>query len=100
MRKIAIVLLVLLIAAPFAVFAEGSRESAAAGAVELRLAWWGNPTRDERTLKAVDLFLQRNPNVTIEPETTGWGGYWDRINTQAAAGNLPTHAHDTVMLQL
>lgn len=90
MRKIAIVLFAILIAAPFAVFTEGSKESSEpGGAVNLRLAWWGNPTRDERTLKAIELYQQRNPNVTIEPETTGWAGYWDRINTQAAAGNLP-----------
>lgn len=55
----------------------------------LRLAWWGNPVRDEKTLGVVDLYMQNNQNVIIEPETTGWGGYWDRINTQAAAGSLP-----------
>ncbi len=57
--------------------------------VELRLGWWGNPTRDERTYGVIDLYTTAYPNVTIEPETVGWGGYWDRINTQVAAGNLP-----------
>jgi len=33
--------------------------------------------------------MQKFPNVTIEPETIGWGGYWDRLNTQVAARNLP-----------
>jgi multiple sugar transport system substrate-binding protein len=72
-------------------FAEGGKEGAGAssGPVTLRLAWWGNPTRDERTLKVVDLYMKMYPNVTIEPETVGWGGYWDRINTQVASGSMP-----------
>jgi multiple sugar transport system substrate-binding protein len=37
----------------------------------------------------ITLFEQRNPGVIIEAEPTGWAGYWDRINTLAAAGNLP-----------
>src|SRR5512138_523396 len=61
----------------------------AAKKVTLRLAWWGNPTRDERTLKVVDLYMSKNPDVTIEIETTGWAGYWDKLGSQAAARNLP-----------
>ncbi len=63
--------------------AEESKEST------MRLAWWGNPTRDERTYKAVEMFQAAYPEITIETETTGWGGYWDKMNTQAAAGSLP-----------
>jgi len=33
--------------------------------------------------------MQENPNVKIETETTGWTGYWDRINTQVASASLP-----------
>lgn len=61
----------------------------AAADTALRVAWWGNPTRDERTLKVIDMFQAKYPNITIEPETVGWGGYWDRINTQVAAGTMP-----------
>lgn len=57
--------------------------------VTLRLAWWGNPTRDERTIKAVELYTKLNPHVVIETETTGWAGYWDKLASQAAANNLP-----------
>ncbi|MDR1788569.1 MAG: extracellular solute-binding protein [Treponema sp.] len=55
----------------------------------LRLAWWGNTVRDEQTLKVVDLFTSRNPGVTIDTETVGWGGYWDKLNTQAATKSVP-----------
>ena len=57
--------------------------------VTLRLAWWGNPTRDARTIEVVKMYMKKNPNVIIETETTGWQGYWDKLNTQAAAKNLP-----------
>ncbi len=84
MRKIAVAVLVLLtFVLPVCNLAADDTK------VSMRVAWWGNPTRDERTLKVIDLYQKNYPNVTIEAETVGWGGYWDRINTQAAAGNLP-----------
>jgi multiple sugar transport system substrate-binding protein len=88
MKRIAILLLIAAaFLLPVCLMATGQTEST--GAVTMRLGWWGNPTRDERTLKVIELYQQRHPNVTIEPETVGWGGYWDRINTQVAANNLP-----------
>ncbi|AEC02093.1 ABC transporter substrate-binding protein [Parasphaerochaeta coccoides] len=89
MRKARIVisLVVVLLLVPAFVFAQGARESAAQ--TTMRLAWWGNPTRDAKTYAAIDAYTAANPKVTIEPETTGWAGYWDKMNTQAAAGNLP-----------
>jgi multiple sugar transport system substrate-binding protein len=32
------------------------------------------------------LFKSKNPGVNIDTEATGWGGYWDKVNTQAASG--------------
>jgi multiple sugar transport system substrate-binding protein len=53
------------------------------------MTWWGNTVRDERTIKTAKLYESKNPGVTIDTETTGWGGYWDKVNTQAASNNLP-----------
>jgi len=55
----------------------------------LRYAWWGNNTRDERTNKVTQLFMEKNSAVTIETEATGWDGYWLKLNTQVSAGSLP-----------
>lgn len=55
----------------------------------LRVAWWGNPTRDERTIEVIEMYQKANPHITIEYETTGWAGYWDKLAAQAAANNLP-----------
>ncbi len=85
MRKLSLfVALLVFISSAGILVGEGKAE-----AVTLRLAWWGNPTRDERTLKVVDMYQKAFPNVTIEPETVGWAGYWDRINTQVASNSMP-----------
>jgi multiple sugar transport system substrate-binding protein len=86
MKKIGLVLAVLLV--PAAIFAAPRRDSGAQNNY-MRLAWWGNTVRDEKTIKTAELYQSRNAGITIETETTGWAGYWDKLNTQAAAGNLP-----------
>jgi multiple sugar transport system substrate-binding protein len=55
----------------------------------MRLTWWGNTVRDEQMARVAELFKSKNPGVTIDLETTGWGGYWDKVNTQAASGSVP-----------
>lgn len=55
----------------------------------LRVAWWGNTTRNERTQKVFDLYSQKFPNVTFEAEVVAWDGYWDKLATQTAANMLP-----------
>ena len=68
--------------------------------VTLRVAWWGNPTRDARTLKVIEMYMAKHPNVIIQPETTAWAGYWDKLATQAAANVLPdVMQHDYVYLR-
>ncbi|SFL90896.1 carbohydrate ABC transporter substrate-binding protein, CUT1 family [Gracilibacillus orientalis] len=57
--------------------------------VELRMLWWGSQDRHDRTLEVIDLYMEENPNVTISAEFTGWDGYWEKMATQAAGGNLP-----------
>lgn len=57
--------------------------------ITLSLCWWGNQTRNDVTKKAVDLYMEQNPNVEIKVEFTDWPGYWDKLSTMAAGGNLP-----------
>jgi multiple sugar transport system substrate-binding protein len=87
MKKV--LLLLSFIAVSTALFANGAKDSGGSGKDYMRLTWWGNTVRDERTLKTAQLYQSKNPGVTIETETTGWAGYWDKLNTQASAGNLP-----------
>lgn len=72
----------------------GSQESSASGdsaggASQLRVAWWGNQVRNERTDGALKLFTEQNPDITFENEFTDWGGYWDKLATQSAGNELP-----------
>jgi multiple sugar transport system substrate-binding protein len=57
--------------------------------ITLSLFWWGNQTRNDVTKKAIDLYMQQNPNIEINPEFTDWSGYWDKLATMTAGGNMP-----------
>jgi len=73
--------------------ASGSTGSTAAKAsdakVELRFMWWGNDTRNAMTMKVIEAYQAANPNVTIKPEPTDWGSYWDKLATMTAGNNTP-----------
>lgn len=58
-------------------------------AIELRIGWWGNITRNKLYDSICDLWTKRNPNVTLVRENAGWADYWTKVATQAAGKNLP-----------
>ncbi|WP_298883955.1 ABC transporter substrate-binding protein [uncultured Bradyrhizobium sp.] len=62
---------------------------AAAGAMRLRMFWWGAKERAERTEKVNQLYLSGHPDMTISGETLGWTDYWARLATQTAGRNAP-----------
>jgi len=53
------------------------------------MSWWGSQVRHDGTIKAIEMYMDKNPNVKIEYEYSGWDGYWDKIAAQAAANELP-----------
>ncbi|CAM3661557.1 ABC transporter substrate-binding protein [Marinicrinis lubricantis] len=57
--------------------------------VTIRLLWWGSQTRHDLTLEAIKLYEENNPHVTIEPEFTGWSGYWEKLAAMVAGNNMP-----------
>ncbi|GAA1918715.1 extracellular solute-binding protein [Streptomyces sodiiphilus] len=59
------------------------------GQVTLRFSWWGNDSRHELTQQAIDLFEEKNPDITVEPEFSDWDSYYDRLTTQMASGKSP-----------
>ena len=68
------------LAAPW-VHAQGKRT--------LRFAWWGGASRHAATLKALDLFEQRNPGLRVKAEYMGFNGYLERLTTQIAGRAEP-----------
>lgn len=64
-----------------------SRSPASAQEVTLRMAWWGSEERHNRTLEALELFSEKNPNLTVDPEITS--DYFEKLAVQVAGGNAP-----------
>jgi multiple sugar transport system substrate-binding protein len=53
------------------------------------MGWWGGADRAKRTQQVMDLFKQKHPEWTLAGQSTSFGDYWTKMNTQAAAGGLP-----------
>ena len=88
MKKI-LIALCLVFCLSFGLFATASGEEGPAdGQKTLRVAWWTNEVRTKITNEIFELYMSKNPNIDIEAEFSGWGGYWDKLSIQAASGNL------------
>lgn len=59
------------------------------GKTTLKMCWWGNQTRNDATQEAVKLYMEQHPDINIEVEFMDWSGYWDKLSTVAAGGELP-----------
>ncbi|MEC9491032.1 MAG: extracellular solute-binding protein [Halanaerobiales bacterium] len=85
MKKLILSLMIialLLTSIPTAVLAQDEE-------ITLRMAWWGSQNRHTRTLRVIEMYEELNPNVNIEPQYTGWTGYWEKMAAQAAGDRLP-----------
>lgn len=60
------------------------------GPAELRMGWWGNDDRAQRTLAVIELFEAAYPDITIVGEPNGGAGdHFQLLDTQLAANNAP-----------
>ena len=76
--------------APAAAAQPTSAPAAASGQkVELRFAWWGSQDRHNRTIKAIEMFQQAHPNISITYEFAGFTDYFTKMSTYATGSNLP-----------
>lgn len=66
-----------------------TEEPASDEPVTLSFTWWGNDDRAARYQKAIDLFEQENPNITINGSFSDYDSYWSKRTTEAAGRNLP-----------
>ncbi|MFI7604218.1 ABC transporter substrate-binding protein [Micromonospora sp. NPDC049366] len=71
------------------------------GPVTLSVFWWGDAKRAELTERALRLYTERNPRVGFRVTWQGADGYYDRLATQAAGGNVPdiVQVDDTVLTE-
>lgn len=63
--------------------------AALAAPEEIRISWWGGNSRHQATLKAIELFEQKYPDIKVKAEYAGWEGYLSRLTVQIAGGNEP-----------
>jgi multiple sugar transport system substrate-binding protein len=64
-------------------------DGASAGQVELRVMWWGDQARADRTNEALKVFMEKNPDIKVIGEFAPNSGYFDKLNTQLASGTAP-----------
>ena len=55
----------------------------------LRFTGGGAAVRNDLTQKAIDLYMEINPDVQINAQFADWTGYWDKLSAMAAGGNMP-----------
>ena len=67
----------------------GGNQDSGDGQTVIRVSWWGSDERHNMTTEAIALFEEKNPDIRVEPEYTGFDSYWERLTTQAAGSNLP-----------
>ncbi len=56
---------------------------------DLQFMFWGEGNQNEKLLAAIDIFKQRNPKVKVNPQYSGFSGYYDKLATRVAGGNPP-----------
>jgi len=64
-------------------------ETAKEEKVTIRFSWWGSDTRHEATLKVMDMYMQKHPNVTIEGEYGAFDSFYQKLQTQLGGGTEP-----------
>lgn len=55
----------------------------------LKMAWWGNQVRNERTQSVFDKYHELNPSIIINGQFFQWDDYWNKLATQVAGKKLP-----------
>ncbi|MBY0144339.1 ABC transporter substrate-binding protein [Neobacillus niacini] len=95
MRKFSLALLCLLLLLSITACSSSSEEDSGSNGeigsnkVTLRVAWWGGQPRHDSTIKVIEMYEKKNPNVKIVAEYANWDDYWKKLAPMAAASQLP-----------
>ena len=68
---------------------EVAADSNTSGEKKLTVTWWGNQTRNERTISTLNLYAEQNAGVTFDPQVAEWADYWNKLATASAGKALP-----------
>lgn len=64
--------------------------------ITLRFNWWGGDSRHEKTLKAIEAFEAKYPNITVEAEYEAFSGHEEKVALALKAGS----AADVIQLNM
>ncbi|MBQ2834225.1 MAG: extracellular solute-binding protein, partial [Clostridia bacterium] len=81
MKKLCTVLMAVLLAALVLTTAMAADEP-------MRMTWWGSESSNKIYLGVSDMFSQEL-GIEVENEYLSWDDYWTKLNTLAAANDLP-----------
>ena len=62
---------------------ESSATSESSEPVTLRYMWWGSQTRHDQNIEMLEMYMEQNPNVTVEYEYGGFDTYWDKASADS-----------------
>jgi oligogalacturonide transport system substrate-binding protein len=57
--------------------------------VTIRFSWWGPESRYDKTMEAIKLFQEKNPNVKVKAEFGEWTGFKKKMNMKIAGNDEP-----------
>lgn len=66
-----------------------SSSTSSSAPVEIRVAWWGDTTRNKLYEQILDAFEAEYPNIKTVREPLSWTDYWDKLTVQSASGGAP-----------
>ncbi|MBN8620369.1 MAG: extracellular solute-binding protein [Anaerolineae bacterium] len=94
MRKVSIAFIVLLslllVFSIQPIMAQSELPAYTGGPAELRMGWWGNDDRAQRTQQVIELFQAAYPDIKVIGEPNGGAGdHFQILDTQLAANNAP-----------
>ena len=64
-------------------------QQAAPKDIKMRFSWWGGDVRHQATLKALEAYNKKYPNVKIEGEYGAFGSFFQKLLTQLNGGTAP-----------
>ncbi|MDQ2714659.1 MAG: ABC transporter substrate-binding protein [Chloroflexota bacterium] len=59
------------------------------GNASMRMFFWGSAARNQLTTRAIDLFHQNHPSITITSQYSGNDTYYTKLDAQIAHGQTP-----------
>lgn len=52
--------------------------------ITLSMSWWGGDSRHDATMAAVNKFMEKYPNITVEMQYAAWSGWEDKMSAAFA----------------